>query len=173
MTIACTGNAADNGGYGPEVQRFTFFYNLDFGTDTSDPAFAFSAPTEFLTLHVTVAGVSAAGQIELIKQPDPYMLHGDPPWLSIDLRVFPMRAGPERSSACTMGADASRAPSFIQHVAKALTNGNGSARAAESFDDPAVLSPDEEGSALYRHPARRHATSTSSTSRSRACATSA
>ena len=39
MTIICTGNVSSNGNYGPDVQRFTFKYDLDFGTDTHDPAF--------------------------------------------------------------------------------------------------------------------------------------
>ena len=150
MNVVCTGNSAATGGYGPQPQRFTFFYNLDFGTDTSDPAFGFSGSTELLTLGVTVAGVSAAGQIELIKQPDPYILHGDPSWLSIDLRVFPMRQG-ESKFGQTMG-DATTANDFIQYVAKALTDGNGTAN-GQSFGDPAVLSPDEEGSALFLTPA--------------------
>ena len=149
MNVACTGNSAASGAYGPQPQRFTFFYNLDFGTDTTDPAFGFSGATEFLTLHVTVAGVSAAGQIELIKQPDPYMLHGDPPWLSVDLRVFPMRQG-ESKFGQPMG-DVTTANNFIQQVAKALTKGNGIAD-GQSFDDPTVLSPDEDGSALYLTP---------------------
>ncbi|MGB7016351.1 MAG: sialidase family protein [Candidatus Cybelea sp.] len=148
MTITCTGNVSDNGDYGPEVQRFTFDYNIDFGSDPTDPAFA--SPTEFLTLSATVEDLTGNGEIELIKQPDPFMLHGDPAWLSVDLRVFVMRPN-QKKFGVQMGADASAAPSFIQHAAKALTNGGGSA-GGDSFDDPAVLSPDEEGSALYLYP---------------------
>src|SRR5207302_4511482 len=80
MTIVCTGNTADNGDYGPEIQRFTFDYDIDFGL--TDDAFSFGGPTEFLTLNVTAGTVSASAQIELIKQPDPFILHGDPAWLS-------------------------------------------------------------------------------------------
>ena len=147
MSVACTGNSSATGAYGPQPQRFTFFYYLDFGSDTNDPAFGFNGATEILTLNVTVAGVSAAGQIELIKQPDPYLLHGDPPWLSIDLRVFVMRPG-DTKFGVTMGADSSTANVFIQQVMKALTKGNGKAN-GQSFDDKNVLSPDEEASSLY------------------------
>src|SRR6185503_18115791 len=36
MTFICTGNTSATGGYGPEIQRFTFHYNIDFGpTDTA------------------------------------------------------------------------------------------------------------------------------------------
>jgi hypothetical protein len=149
MTVTCTGNSASSGGYGLGTQRFTFFYSLDFGTDHADPAFGFSGPTRFLTLNVTVASASAAGQIELIKQPDPYLLHGDPPWLSVDLRVFPMRQG-ESKFGQPMG-DATTASNFIQQVTLALTEGNGTAD-GQSFGDPGVLPPDEEGSALYLTP---------------------
>jgi hypothetical protein len=50
-----------------------------------------------------------------------------------------------------MGADAAAAAEFIQHVAKDLTTGGGTA-GGQSFDDPNVLSPDEEQSSLYIHP---------------------
>src|SRR5204863_2199645 len=127
--------------------RFTFKYDLDFGTNASDPAFSFGGATKFVTLNASVADVSGSGEIELIKQPDPFMLHGDPAWLSVDLRVFVMRPGQSKFGH-TMGSTATDATDFIQHVAKDLSTGSGSA-AGQSFDDPGVLSPDEEGSALY------------------------
>jgi hypothetical protein len=113
----------------------------------------FAGATEFVTLHVTVAGVPASGRIELIKQPNPYILHGDPSWLSIDLRVFPMRQN-ETKFGQPMG-DATTANNFIQQVAFQLTQGGGTA-GGQSFDDPGVLSPDEAGSALYLTPADEH-----------------
>ena len=156
MNINCTGNVSSNGDYGPEVQRFTFIYDLDFGVDTHDPAFSFGGATEFVTLNAAVADVSGSGEIELIKQPDPFMLHGDPAWLSIDLRVFVMRPGDSKFGH-TMGSTPADANDFIQHVAKDLSTGNGTA-AGQSFDDPSVLSPDEEGSALYLFPEDDHQT---------------
>jgi hypothetical protein len=154
MAVHCTGNASATGSYGPEPQRFTFLYDVDFGSDPADPAFAFAGATELLTLHAAVAGLSASAEIELVKQPDPFMLHGDPSWLSIDLRVFVMRPG-ESKFGVPMGADATAAPAFIQQVAKSLSDGSGSA-GGQSFDDPNVLSPDEERSALYLHPTDDH-----------------
>jgi hypothetical protein len=35
MIITCTGNTSDSGGYGPDVQRFTFHYNIDFPNDSA------------------------------------------------------------------------------------------------------------------------------------------
>ena len=51
-----------------------------------------------------------------------------------------------------MGSTPAAANDFIQQIAKDLSTGNGTAH-GQSFDDPAVLSPDEEGSALYLYPA--------------------
>ena len=150
MTIHCSGNVSATGGYGAAIQRFTFNYDINFGTNPSDPAFNFPAATKFLTLNAAIAEVSGSAQIELIKQPDPFMLHGDPTWLSVDLRTFVVRPGDVKFGV-TMGSGAADAPNFIQHVAKALSNGNGSA-GGQSFDDPAVLSPDEEQSALFVFP---------------------
>ena len=135
--VTCTGNTSDSGDYGPEVQRFTFHYNVNFPDDS---AFSFSTPTSQLQLDVTVGTINAVGQIELIKQPDPFLLHGDPAWLSVDLRVFPVRAGETRFGV-TMGADASAAPAFIQQLMAAIT--------PAQF---ASLSADEQASALYLTP---------------------
>jgi L-Lysine epsilon oxidase N-terminal/L-lysine epsilon oxidase C-terminal domain len=146
LTFDCTGNTSDTGNYGPEIQRFTFDYNADFGL-TND-AFGFGGLNEFLTLNVTAASVSAAAQIELVKQPNPFILHGDPAWLSIDLRVFVVRAGETRFGV-PMGPDASGAPAFIQSVMKALTNGHGSA-GGQTFDND--LKTDEATSSLYVNP---------------------
>jgi len=157
MTITCTGNESATGGYGPGVQRFTFNYNVSFqftGAPPKPTAFAFAAPTEPLVLQVSVPDATAEAEIELIKQPNPYITHGDPSWLSIDLRVFVMRPG-DKKFGITMGADATKANGFIQQVMFALSQGNGTAD-GQSFDDPTVLSPDEATSALYLTPTDAH-----------------
>ena len=145
MTIICTGNTSATGGYGSEVQRFTFHYNIDFGVD--DTAFNFAQPTETLTLTAAIATVAASAQIELIKQPDPFILHGDPSWLSIDLRVFHVRAGETRFGA-TMGPTASSAPQYIREVIQNFTAGHGTA-GGETFGG---LEQREEQSAIYIFP---------------------
>jgi len=136
MTIKCTGNTSATGGYGAEIQRFTFNYDLDFGP--TDDAFGFAGPTKFVPLNVSTHGLSAAAELELIKQPNPFILHGDPPWLSVDLRVFSVTAN-EPKFGNTMGADASKAPEFIQNVIADLTTGKGKA-GTDFFTD---LTPDE------------------------------
>ncbi len=146
MNIICTGNTPDTGGYGPEVQRFTFHYNIDFGP--TDAAFAFPGDTKIVALHVTALTASAAAEVELIKQPNPFILHGDPAWLSIDLRVFPVRSG-ETKFGVTMGPDANSAPGFIQSVIANLTSGHGTS-GGQTFDND--LTTDEEGSSLFVFP---------------------
>lgn len=142
MNIICTGNTSVTGGYGSEVQRFTFHYNIDFGVN--DSAFSFVPATEILTLTVAIATVAASAQIELIKQPNPFILHGDPSWLSIDLRVFHVIANQTRFGA-TMGPDASSAPQYIRNVIQNFTSGHGTA-GGETFDG---LEQREEQSAIY------------------------
>jgi hypothetical protein len=107
-------NTADNGDYGTEIQRFTFYYDIDF-SDGTDPAFNFVTQTKDLILNVTAGGVPASAVLTLIKQPDPFLLHGDPAWLSIDLRIFVVRPN-EKWFGATMGGNASAAPDFIQQV---------------------------------------------------------
>lgn len=145
MNITCTGNTSDTGNYGPEVQRFTFHYNLDFGA--TDTAFSFGGATLLVTLHVAVSTVSAAAEIELIKQPDPFILHGDPAWLSVDLRVFTVRSGDNKFGA-HMGPDGSFAPAFIQSAIANLTAGQGTV-GADSFG---ALSTGEDASSLFVFP---------------------
>lgn len=147
LTINATGNTSDNGGYGPEEQRFTFHYDLDFGPNND--AFDFPDPSRLLPLNVAIPSLSlsASAQLELIKQPNPFILHGDPPYLSVDLRVFVVRAGEEKFGV-TMGSTASDAPRFIQEVMIALTEGQGVAD-GQSF---ANLSTDQQASSLYLQP---------------------
>jgi len=49
IIITCTGNSSGTGGYGSEVQRFTFFYSIDFPDDS-----AFNLADVFYTLTATV-----------------------------------------------------------------------------------------------------------------------
>ncbi len=146
LPSSTTPNFSDNGDYGSELQRFTFVYDLDF-PDPSDPEFSFSTPTSPAPLGVAVSGApSASAILTLIKQPDPFLLHGDPAWLSIDLRVFTVKAGETSAFGPTMGADASAAPTFIQNVISALNTSGSSAPAAF-----AAL-PTDESSKLYIYP---------------------
>jgi hypothetical protein len=138
MTIVPRGNKSANMDYGTEVQRFTFFYDIDFGP--TDAAFGFTTETEFLTLNVSVGPTSAQGQIELIKQPNPFLLHGDPAWLSIDLRVFVVRQGEGKFGVAGV-SNAADAPRFIRDLMATIT--------PAQFDS---LPPEEDQSKLYVQP---------------------
>ena len=142
MNIVSRGNVSATLGYGPDVQRFTFFYDVDFGP--SDTAFAFLTDTRIVTLNVTVGPTSAQADIELIKQPDPFMLHGDTFWLAIDLRVFVVRAGEDKFGVPGV-ANAADAPRFIQQLIPSIT--------PSQFDG---LSPVEDQSKLYLQPRDEH-----------------
>lgn len=137
ITVQANGNVADNGGYGPEVQRFTFSYSLGFPNDS---AFGFATPTKNIILNVNVLGIVADGLIELIKQPNPFILHGDPYWLSIDLRVFVVRLN-EMKFGVPGVTGASDAPRFISAL-------------MSSISDPEFqsLSTLEDQSKLYTQP---------------------
>jgi len=144
LVARCTGNTSDTGNYGPQIQRFTFHYNLDFGPD--DSAFNFAGDTEMVDLHTAAGGISASAQLELVKQPDPFMLHGDPSWLSIDLRVFPVRPG-ETHFGQNFSAGTSPTQ-YIRNIMAALNQGAGSA-GGQAFS---ALPQDEQASALFLNP---------------------
>jgi len=132
-------NSSDTGDYGPEFQRFTFYYDINFANH-ADPAFQFAGESHDLTLTADVAGVSSSAVLTLIKEPDPFLLHGTPSWLSIDLRVFVVRQGVAMFGVPGI-ADASDAPRFIQQLRAAIT--------PAQFDSLSTL---EEQSKLYIQP---------------------
>lgn len=142
MAIVPRGNSSATLGYGPQVQRFTFIYDIDFGP--TDAAFGFAGATQMVTLHVSAGPTAAQAQIELIKQPDPFLLHGDTFWLSVDLRVFVVRAGESKFGVPGV-ANAADAPRFIQQLMAAIS--------PAQF---ASLSPLEDQSKLYLQPRDEH-----------------
>lgn len=138
----------------PIPQRFRFQFKISF---TSDAAFGFPDDLQLVGVgaRLTVSGspLSAAGIFQLTKKANPFLLDGPTWWLSVDLRVFKLRAGDSRFGV-PMGNDA---PAFIQSVINALNAGDGSA-GGQSFgglpDDltgsTLELSPtDSGGAAVY------------------------
>ena len=131
-------------------QRFTFPYKVAFQDSTT--MFGFTGSTKTVTLHATLtaagATVTSAADIQLIKNPNPYILHGDTahgkPWyLSVDMKVFQMKAGQTKFGVhvATTGAARSIATAFIQN---AITNLNGSPGSAAALFDAL---PSEENTA--------------------------
>ncbi len=137
-------------------QRFTFPYRIVF--QDANNVFSFG-PTILpvpLTASLSAAGasVSAGAAIELIKNPNPFILHGDAgngyPWyLSVDVRVFQMKAGQTKFAAhvATSGPARAVATGFIQ---QAITNLNGSPGSAGALFDALTL--DEDASSLALSP---------------------
>ncbi len=156
MTAHCTGVVPEDTSLPAAFQRFRFAFEIVF-TDSS--GFAFPTNTEIVTLtsSLTALGVTlnSFGQIELIKQANPYITNGATSWLSIDLRVFQIKSGDSKFGEPMTGSDA---PTFIQNVMNRLTTGGGIA-GGQSFefnlptneDTSAIqLSPtDADGNAVY------------------------
>jgi len=124
-------------------QRVQLTYEVDFAD-----ASPFTAETRTIYLEVTVGGIVDVAPIELVKQPNPYMVDGAVSWLSTDVRVFQLapggRANP--SSAVVLGdpdADANAPYAYVQSFLAEL-------RAAGNTPTPAFesLSEDEEASQL-------------------------
>jgi hypothetical protein len=146
IVIVANGNTADNGDYGPEVQRFTFEFSINFPDDS---AFGFMQATEMLTLSIDVNGVSAAAQIELIKQPNPFILHGDPWWLSVDLRVFAIEQGQSMYGVPGITGPLD-APRFIQQLMTTINSSQfGILPTTEEGVSSLYLYPDEGGTPVF------------------------
>lgn len=142
MNIVPHGNVSATMGYGSDVQRFTFIYDIDFGH--SDNAFGFPSDTRFVNLDVSVGPTAAHAQLELIKQPNPYLLHGDTFWLAIDLRVFVVRQGEDKFGVPGVTGPAD-VPRFIQQLISTMS--------PTQFD---TLSADEAASSLSLQPQDEH-----------------
>jgi hypothetical protein len=130
ISATCTSLDSTDPAFSPDVlQRFRFGYDIDFGA--TDAAFtAFAGDSEPVTLTTTFQGLPAAGQITLIKQPNPYILQGQETWwLSSDVRVLQIVEGDSRFGV-TMHNDPQQ---FLADLTAALEAGNGSA-GGESFD---------------------------------------
>ena len=130
MTATCTSVDSTDPAFSPDVlQRIRFGYDISFGA--SDDAFThFAGDSETVTLSATFDGMPAAGQMTLIKQPNPYILQGQQTWwLSSDVRVLQIVEGDTRFGV-TMGNDPQQ---FLADVTAALEAGQGTA-GGESFD---------------------------------------
>ena len=137
----------------PNAQRFTYPFKVAFA-DTSMFGFAASTANVGITASMTAAGntVTAAALLQLMRNPNPYILHGDTAhggdwYLSVDLRVFQAKAGQTRFAAHvpTAGSARAAATGFIQQV---LHNLNGSPASANSIFDSLPTAEDQATLAL-------------------------
>jgi hypothetical protein len=130
ISAQCTSVDSTDPSFSPDrLQRIRFNYVINFGPD--DSAFtSFSGLTETVDVSTSFNGMPAAGQITLMKQPDPYVLQGpDTWWLSNDIRLIQV-AETDKAFGVTMGSDPAK---FIGDVTAALEAGQGNA-GGQSFD---------------------------------------
>lgn len=143
----------------PTPQRFTFPFRIEFQDDSmfkDNSKFTNGLEVVNLNATLTAAGttVSSSAQIELTQNPNPFILHGDVkhgyPWyLSVDIRVFQMKAGQTKFAVhlADTGHPKDDATKFIK---QAITNLNGSpGSAGAEFDG---LPEDEQPSSLALAP---------------------
>jgi Domain of unknown function (DUF1929) len=73
-------------------RRIVFSYDVRFHNAT---AFAGLNPGDLrdLTLRMDLGHHSCTGRLQLIAEPNPFVLDGNPHWLSTDVRVFTLREG--------------------------------------------------------------------------------
>jgi Pro-kumamolisin, activation domain len=131
VTNTCSSLTSDDPAFGPEVQRFRFGYDVNFGS--GDSAFtSFSALSETVTLSTTYQGLPASAQVTFMKQPDPYINQGPQTWwLSNDILLFQVAEGGSQFGV-PMGNDPF---AFLSAVTSALENGTPQGTAGgQSFD---------------------------------------
>ncbi|HWS89441.1 MAG TPA: hypothetical protein VN282_20885 [Pyrinomonadaceae bacterium] len=103
LDIVPTGVDSDDPDLNDRLQRITFTYRVE----VTDPAFGYPGNTKHVQIDagLTSAAVSApladSAQITLVKSANPFMLDlaggNTKPWLSSDVKVFPVVAGAPNS----------------------------------------------------------------------------
>jgi hypothetical protein len=139
MTIRPSALIAELPSLPAQPQRFTFVYQVVF-TNTN----AFTAEDIQVALTATTHATSGHAVIDLVTQPNPYMVDGPVSWLSTDVRVFQLQPGQSLPGlpSVVMGNSPNAAPSFI-------TNIIGAFNAHSSFGHPFdLISIDEDTSRL-------------------------
>ena len=122
-----------------QPQRFTFVYQVVFSNTNG-----FTAEDVQVALTATTHSVSGHAVIDLVTQPNPYMIDGPVSWLSTDVRVFQLQPGQSLPGlpSVVMGNNASAAASFI-------TNAIGAFNSHSPFGHPFdLISTDEDTSRL-------------------------
>ena len=107
-SIQVTAAAPLTEGGGPDVpQRVVFPLNITIADAT---VFSTFNDTRFGQVQAVGAGVGAGATLRLTKQPNPYMVDGDPYWLSTDVRVFKLSPNGTLPGSMTALHDPSQDP---------------------------------------------------------------
>jgi hypothetical protein len=129
-------------------QRFTFPYKAIFDDATTPFNFMDSTKTVTINASLTAAGqtVTSSADIELTKNPNPFILHGDVahgyPWyLSVDIKTLQVKAGAKRFNAPVPNTGNRRADAtgWIQQI---ITAFNADRASAKSIFDALTLDED-------------------------------
>ncbi|MGA7217640.1 MAG: S53 family serine peptidase [Candidatus Sulfotelmatobacter sp.] len=132
IQFVATAVSSDDPSLGPEVQRFTFTYNVVFPDNSAFTDASVTYP-ETLTITASLPGVASpptagSAQIEIITAADPMFANeanGAIWWLSEDLRAFYVEQG-QTMFGLTLGSAQAPTPlSFIQQVITNLSGQNG------------------------------------------------
>lgn len=105
-------------------QRFVFRYQLRFsGSGVFFDGAGTAIESRQLEVRASRGGYSCRGQLTLTHQPNPFMLDGDPFWLSTDVRVFQVAETGGRLGQ-TLGSG-ELATAYLERVLNHLNGGNG------------------------------------------------
>lgn len=153
ITITPTAVSSDDPSLSPEVQRFTFTYQVVFPDQTAFTAPPASDFPEVLTLNATLLAntgtLTASQSIELIIAADPFFSsesNGGLYWLSEDIRTFYAVEGSKLFGAPALGNTPAAARSFIQWIISNISGPTGVGPNGDTFET--TLSPTEQSSAL-------------------------
>jgi cell division septation protein DedD len=122
-----------------QPQRFTFVYQVVFANTS-----AFTAEDIPVALTATTHSTSGTAVIDLVTQPNPYIVDGPVSWLSTDVRVFQLQPGQSITGlpSVVMGTGSNAGNSFITNIIGAF---NTHSPFGHPFD---LISTDEDTSKL-------------------------
>jgi hypothetical protein len=138
------------------LQRFTFTYTVTLGNS----AFAFGPPFEPIGIDASLTSAASStpltdrAWIELVKAANPFELdlanNNQTPWLSSDLRVFPVVADGQMHHGQTVPDNANRdqALQYLHDVVGAMTTGQ--FEGLETTEPGSALSPFAQTTASHK-----------------------
>ncbi len=129
LTIEPTGVASDDTSLPDRLQRFTFTYRIQ----TAAAAFGFGGNASTIRVDASLASAAVsnpltdAAWIQLVKSANPFSLDlaigNTTPWLSSDVRVFPVVAGGDPVLGESLASNATRAQAlaFVRNLVSGMS----------------------------------------------------
>lgn len=132
------------------AQRIVFCYDIIFNNNQSFDQIPVADAFQTVTFRADMRHFSCQVPLTLSKNPNPFMRDGDPPWLSVDVRVFKISAGeaPMLAAGVPQASGGSAPFDFIQGL---LTKYNQLAGQPNHPFDGINTSQDGSRLALYSH----------------------